>query len=120
MEQKLRENINLLIQDGKKFEKINFSILLSWNRNTFFSHLGNYIAFYNQTLRATQKHKKINLPELHFENYSLHPFVQFIFLFSLPLSSIILMFQWTYVRDIKEKIRIGVLVFEKIKQEEWK
>jgi hypothetical protein len=114
MEQKLRENINLLIQDGKKFEKINFSILLSWNRNTFFSHLGNYIAFYNQTLRATQKHKKINLPELHFENYSLHPFVQFIFLFSLPLSSIILMFQWTYVREIISHTSKGMQLAEVI------
>jgi hypothetical protein len=46
MEQKLAENINLLIKDGGTFEKIGFSILFSSKHNDF-SHLGNYIDFYN-------------------------------------------------------------------------
>lgn len=103
MEQKLKENINLLIQDGKKFEKINFSILFSLHREDFYSHLGNYIAFYNQTLLVAKQHKEIRLTELHFENYSNYP--------------IMFLMQWSYIKQIKRNIRTGVTVFEKLVQE---
>jgi len=125
MTAKLKETMPLLIQDGKKLENINFQILLSWNRNQFFYHLGNYIAFYNQAVHAIKKHpsykdKELPLRELHFEDYSLSPVVQFLFLIFLPLSFIVLLFQWSYLSEIKRDIRIGVLAFEKLMQEEWK
>jgi len=118
MDQKLKQNIELLIKDGKGFEKVSILILFSLDRNRFFTHLKHYIIFYNQILQITKRqHTKediSSLGELHFEDYSLRPAFHFVVILLLPLSFTIFLFQWTYIREIKNKIREGVKAFEHI------
>jgi len=126
MEQKVKENIKLLIKDGEKFERINISILFSYKRNLFFSHLSNYINFYNGLKGKLKNHNLNNdskseiiqkIPDLHFEDYSLWSVTQFVLIFSLPISFVIFFLQWNYIKEIKNKLKQGLIGFEQLLKE---
>ncbi|MFL5729454.1 MAG: hypothetical protein ACJ75J_08210 [Cytophagaceae bacterium] len=113
MNQNLKDNIELLINEGKEIQRIGISIMLSSKRNNFFQYLGNYIDFYNR-LKAKLKviYPKDSLeyeiiqriPDLDFEDYSTN--------FLRGPSPLMSIFEWGYVKEVKAKIKKGLLEFE--------
>lgn len=123
MEKQVRDNIRLLIKDGEEIEHVTFGILLSFKRNIFFTHLANYITFYNTliaSLENSHKNKKtlINslekIPSLHYKNYSISPLIHCILLITFPVSFILFIIQWNYIKEIKRKLTIGLNEFHAI------
>lgn len=123
MEKQLRDNIRLAIKDGEEIEHVGFGILLSFKRNIFFAHLGNYIHFYNSlktTLQNRYKNKKSitnsleKIPNLHFEDHSIPTITHFVLLTTFPISFILFLIQWNYIKEIKKKLTIGLNEFNSL------
>lgn len=119
MDKQLRDNIQLLIQDGEEIEHVNFSVLLSFKRNAFFAHLENYINFYSRIRMATKNKNPQaavleKIPELHFKDYSLSTISHFVLLTLFPVSFIIFLIQWKYIKDLKRKLTIGLNEFNSL------
>jgi hypothetical protein len=118
MQQTLKDNIKLLIKDGEEIGKINISILLSFKRNKFFRHLGNYIDFYtrlksklkNMYSKDSIEYEIIErIPDLHFEDYSIN--------FLNEPSFFIAIFEWGYIKEIKLKLKKGLIEYNLLMKE---
>ncbi len=123
MDKKLKENIQFLINDKDKFERVSVSILFSFQRNYFFTYLSNYIKLYNEVKGKLKSHYSTNdkmsnsinaIPDLHFENYALDIVTQFALMASIPLTFPIFILQWNYIKKIKKKIKLGLIGFEEL------
>ncbi len=116
MNRELSENIAFLIYEGKKIKNITIGMLFSYKRNQFFAYLGKYIGLYNTVrVKVLEGNKKIDqnqIPELHFEDYSLWFVTHFFLMFFLPFTFPIFILQWNYIREVKKKLSKGLEVFE--------
>jgi hypothetical protein len=116
MNKELSKNIEFLIEEGEKIKKINIKILFSYNRNQFFAYLQKYITLYNSIRTKVIKNDKKNIhssiPELHYEDYSLWSVTHLLLMLFLPVTFIIFILQWKYIKEIKTKLNQGLIVFE--------
>lgn len=117
MDTELHENIQLIILDGQKIQKVNFGILFSFQRNTFFSFLDKYIILYNNIRIKSidlSSNLETKIPKIQFENYSTTRTKQLFLILTLPLSLVIFLLQWMYLLEIKKKLKKGLENFDLI------
>ena len=100
-----------------------FSMLFSLKRNEFFEHLEPFLAYYasyNAHLKKQHSNdpaamNRLNtLPDIPFENYSISPIFLFLMLMALPVTFIIFILQWNYVKEVQRKLKEAALIYHEI------
>jgi hypothetical protein len=118
MKKSLSDNITLLNEDAKKIQNVGFSILFSINRNRFFSYLKNYIAFYNEFRNSVLDiHPNLNnenLPELQYKSYSLSIRYQLLLTITFPLTFVVFLHHWKYLKKIKVDLSQGLIAINTV------
>jgi hypothetical protein len=57
------------------------------------------------------------IPEIDFEDYSTWTVTQFFLIATFPISFIIFILQWNYIKEVKAKLQQGLIEFENLLEE---
>ncbi len=120
---KIIEYGKIICSSGEDITYTSNLILFSFKRNVFFKKLGEFLKFYSDLkislLKDYQNDKVLydklkKLPDIKYENYSISILIFLLLIFTLPLSIIIFLFQMSYLKETKKKIKEAIEIYSEV------